>query len=326
MTAAGVEASERRLTLLARLPELLGRYGVYLALLLTSLVAAAISPAFYRPTNIFNVLRQSSALGILSVGQTIVMIGGGLDISVAAIMQLATIAAAEITQGENTLVVPAVLVCLALGAGVGLINGVIISKRRVPPFVATLGVSLAITGARMVYTKATPSGTLPSLLRVLGQHRIGPVPVAALAFAVVAGAAAVVLNWTTFGRRLYATGGNRQAARLCGVNVDRVSILTYVVSGLLSAVAGLVLAGYVGYADQWMGRGVELDSIAAAVVGGTSFAGGQGGVAGTIAGVLLVSILLNVVLLLNLNVQYQLVVKGLVIIAAVALYSVRGRK
>jgi ribose/xylose/arabinose/galactoside ABC-type transport system permease subunit len=254
------------------------------------------------------------------------MIGGGLDISVAAIMQLATIAAAEITQGENTLVVPAVLVCLALGAGVGLLNGVIIAKRRVPPFVATLGVSLAITGARMVYTRATPSGTLPPLMRILGQHRIGPVPVAALVFGAVAALAAVTLNWTTFGRRLYATGGNRQAARLCGVNVDRVSILTYIVSGLLSAVAGLVLAGYVGYADQWMGRGVELDSIAAAVVGGTSFAGGQGGVAGTIAGVLLVSILLNVVLLLNLNVQYQLVVKGLVIIGAVALYSVRGRK
>lgn len=325
MRAIRWQESEDRTTLRTRLPDLITRGGVYVALALTSFLAAIVSPVFYRPSNLLNVLRQSSALGILSVGQTIVMIGGGIDISVAAIMQVATIAAAEITKGENTLVIPAILVCLALGSLVGLINGIIIAKRRVPPFVATLAVSISITGARMVYTKATPSGTLPPLLRVLGQHRIGPIPVAALVLALVAVLAGVVLNWTTFGRRLYATGGNRQAARLCGVNVDRVTILTYVISGFLAAVAGLILAGYVGYADQWMGRGLELDSIAATVVGGTSFAGGQGGVGGTVAGVLLVSILLNVVLLLNLNVQYQLVAKGLVIIAAVAIYSFRRR-
>jgi ribose/xylose/arabinose/galactoside ABC-type transport system permease subunit len=184
---------------------------------------------------------------------------------------------------------------------------------------------MIITGARMVYTKATPSGTLPTLLRILGQHRIGPVPVAALIFAAVAALAAVVLHRTTFGRRLYATGGNARASRLCGVNTDRIIVLTYVISGLLAGLAGLVLAGYVGYADQWMGRGLELDSIAATVVGGTSFAGGVGGVSGTVAGVLLVSVLSNVLLLLNVNVQLQLVLKGLVIIAAVAAYSYQTR-
>jgi ribose/xylose/arabinose/galactoside ABC-type transport system permease subunit len=322
---AGSVASADQPSLATRLLQVIPRAGVYLALAVACCLAALLSPAFYRPENLLNILRQSSALGILSVGQTIVMLGGGLDISVAATMQLATIAAAEITKGENTLVVPAVLVCLALGILVGLINGTIIAKRHIPPFVATLGVELLITGGRMVYTQATPSGTLPPLLRVLGQSRIGPIPVAALVFLGIAALAAIVLQRTTFGRQLYATGGNRAAARLSGINVDRITILTYVLSGFLAAVAGLVLAGYVGYADQWMGKGMELDSMAAAVVGGTTFAGGQGGIVGTVAGVLLVSVLLNLVLLLNLDVQYQLVLKGLVIIAAVAIYSVQRR-
>jgi ribose/xylose/arabinose/galactoside ABC-type transport system permease subunit len=135
-----------------------------------------------------------------------------------------------------------------------------------------------------------------------------------------------VLRQTVFGRWVYATGGNRAATRLSGVDVDRVTLLTYVISGTLAAIAGLVLAGYVGYADQWIGRGYELTSIAAPIIGGASFAGGRGGIGGTVVGVLLMTVLLNLVLLLNLPVQYQLVLNGLVIVVAVALYSVGGRK
>ncbi|MGC8837705.1 MAG: ABC transporter permease [Anaerolineae bacterium] len=308
----------------ARVPlGFLERWGLYVALVVVIVAAALLSSAFYQPANLFNILRQASALGILSVGQTIVMIGGGIDLSVAATMQLATIAVAEVTKGENSLVVPGVLVSLSLGCLIGLINGFIITWRRVPPFVATLGVSIAVTGARLLATKASPSGHLPPVLRFFGHDNLGPVPVAVLVFALVALVMALVLRYTTFGRKLYATGGNREAARLSGILVDRITVATYVLCGFLSAVAGLILAGYVGYADQWIGRGYELDSIAAVVVGGTSFAGGKGGIGGTVAGVLLVAILLNLVLLLNLNVQYQLVVKGLVILASVALYSIR---
>jgi ribose/xylose/arabinose/galactoside ABC-type transport system permease subunit len=137
--------------------------------------------------------------------------------------------------------------------------------------------------------------------------------------------AGLMLYRTPFGRALYATGGNRVAARFSGINVDRMTILTYVLCGLFAAIAGLVLSGYIGYGDRYLGRGFDLDSIGATVVGGTSFVGGRGGIGGTIAGVLLLTVLFNIVLILNLSIQFQLIIKGLVIIGAVMLYSIRVR-
>jgi ribose/xylose/arabinose/galactoside ABC-type transport system permease subunit len=309
-----------------RRPRFLSTAGTYLGLVLVLLAAAALSPAFYQPSNLFNILRQASALGILAIAQGVVMIAGGVDLSVAATMQLAVVALAEFTQGQNGRIPVGLLICALLGALIGWINGIVITKRRVPPFIVTLGIATAVTGARLAYTQASPSGLLPPTIRVIGGGNLGPVPVALLVFVGLAALVALILNRTTFGRRVYATGANREASRLSGVHVDSIAILTYVVSGLLAVLAGLVLAGYVGYADQWIGKGMELDSIAAVVVGGGSFAGGKGTVSGTVAGVLLVTVLLNLVLLLNLDVQFQLLVKGAVIIGAVALYSARGNK
>jgi len=299
--------------------------GIYIALFLVLIVARFLSQAFYQSANILNMLRQASALGILSIGQTIVMIGGGIDLSVAATMQLATIGVAELSKGGGMQVVFAVAIVLLLSALVGLINGWMVTHFKVPPFVATLFVGAVITGARLVYTKATPSGVLPASIRVIGRDSTGPIPNAALIFILLAVAAYIIIRRTVFVRKLFATGGNSQSAWLSGVSTNRIQLTTYILSGLLAGMGGLVLAGYVGYADQWIGRGYELDSVAAVVIGGTSFAGGRGSILGTVAGVLLVSVLLNLVLLLNLNVQWQLVVKGLVIILAVALYSFRRK-
>jgi ribose/xylose/arabinose/galactoside ABC-type transport system permease subunit len=299
--------------------------GIYIALAIVLIAAGILSPFFYQPANIFNVLRQASALGILSIGQTVVMIGGGIDLSIAATMQLATVGIAEITNKTNIGVFPAIVIILLISSSVGLINGLLITRRKVPPFVATLFVGLVITGIRLVYTQASPSGVLPDMVRVMGRDSTGPFPNAALIFLAIAVTADIFLRRTTFGRRLYATGGNAKSAWLSGIPVDRIRVITYISSGLLAGLGGLILAGYVGYADQWIGRGYEMDSIAAVVIGGTSLAGGRGGIRGTVAGVLLVTILLNLVLLLNMNVQWQLVVKGLVIIFAVALYSIRWK-
>lgn len=299
--------------------------GIFIALLIVLIAAGILSPVFYQPANLFNVLRQASALGILSIGQTIVMIAGGIDLSVAATMQLATVGVAEITNKLKIGVLPAVLIILVMSALVGVINGWLVARRKVPPFVATLFVGVVITGARLVYTQATPSGVLPEMIRVIGRDSTGPLPNAAIVFLGLALVADLVLSRTTFGRRLYAIGGNAKAAWMSGVSVNQARMVTYVISSLLAGLGGLVLAGYVGYADQWIGRGYDLDSIAAVVIGGTSLAGGRGSIRGTVAGVLLVTILLNLVLLLNLNVQWQLVVKGLVIILAVALYSIRRK-
>lgn len=299
--------------------------GSYVALLAVLLMAAIVSPSFYQPDNLFNILRQASALGVLSVAQTVVIIGGGIDLSVAATMQLSVVLLAQMTQGDNSRVVPALLLCLALGGLIGWVNGVIITKRSLPPFIVTLAMGIAVTGARLAYTKASPSGSLPPIVKSLGGGNIGMVPIATLTFVLFAVLIHLLLTRTTFGRRLYSTGSNRKAARLSGVKVDRISIWTYVVCGWLAVISGLILAGWVGYADQWIGKGMEMDSIAAVVLGGASFAGGVGDVKGTIAGVLLITILLNLVLLLNLDVQYQLVVKGAVLLLAVALYNFRWR-
>lgn len=323
-----VETAAQEATVWTRgrsLADVLEAYGIYVALVLVLIAAGLLSPAFYQPANIFNILRQASALGILSVGQTIVMIGGGIDLSVAAVMQLVTVGVAEIAKGRDEGVIAAVVIMLVLSMIVGWVNGLLVTQRRVAPFVATLFVGVVVTGARQVYTQATPSGSLPPLIRLIGRDSTGPLPNAAIIFLLLALIAAIVLRKTTFGRRLYAVGGNAEAARLAGIAVNTVRLITYVVCSLLAGVAGLVLAGYVGYADQWIGRGYDLDSIAAVVIGGTSLAGGRGGIGGTLAGVLLVTVLLNLVLLLNLNVQWQLVVKGIVIILAVALYSMRHR-
>jgi ribose/xylose/arabinose/galactoside ABC-type transport system permease subunit len=299
--------------------------SVFLGLLAAVLLTSVFTPSFFRPSNLLNVLRQASALGIVSVGQTIVIVGGGVDLSIAATMQLATVMAAELARGEDGRLPFAIAVCLLLGMLVGLINGLLVTRRKVPPFVATLAVSVLVTGIRLAYTQANPSGTLPPMLRVVGQGAVAHLPVAFVTFALIAGIAHVALTRTTFGRALYATGGNPQTAHLSGVFVARIIVATYVLSGILAAVGGLVLAGYIGYADQWIGRGSELDSIAAAVVGGASFAGGVGTIVGTVGGVLLIASLQNIVLLLGLDPSYQLVISGFVVMLAVAVQSVRFR-
>jgi ribose/xylose/arabinose/galactoside ABC-type transport system permease subunit len=299
--------------------------GLYGALLVVCVVAGLLSPAFYQPTNLFNIIRQASALGILALGQTLVLIGGGIDLSVVSTMQLSAVLVAGLSRGQDERLWPAVAFCLALGAAVGLVNGFLIARWQVPAFIATLGVSIVTTGLRLVATFGAPPGSVPPLLRVFGQQSTGPVPNAVILLLGLALLSGFVLRRSIFGRELYATGGNRAAARLSGVRVERLTLLTYVYSGVLAALAGLVLAGYVGYADQWLGRGYELDSIAAPIVGGATFAGGRGSIAGTVTGVLLVAALLNLVLLLNLPAEWQSIVRGVVIVVAVALQSL-GRR
>lgn len=309
-----------------QLPLFLETYGIYVALLIVLIAAGLVSPAFYSPNNIFNVLRQASILGVVAIGQTIVILAGGIDLSVGAAMGLAMIVASEVTRGKNDQVIPAVALALALGALVGWLNGLLVTKRNVPPFVATLGMLVLIEGARLAYTRGIPSGSIPPALRFFGRDSIGPFPTAFIIVVLLAIVTSLILNRSVYGRALFATGGNRQAAQLSGVRIDAVTISTYVICAMLAIVGGLLLSGYIGYVDRYLGRGFDLDSIAAVIVGGTSFAGGRGGIGGTLAGVLLVTALLNIVLILNLNLQLQLVVKGLVIIGAVALYSFRARE
>ncbi len=294
---------------------------VYVFLVGILILAAVVSPKFFQTKNLFNILRQASALGVLAIGQTVVVVSGGIDLSVAAVMQLAGVTIAEMTKGENTLVWVALPTVLMAGGLIGLGNGLLVAKRKVQPFISTLFVGLLVTGLRLLVTRATPSGVLPPFIRVLGSASLGPVPNALIIFILTALVVSVVLVRTIWGRKIFAVGGSIRAASLNGINVDRIIILSYVVCGFLAALAGIVLVGYLGYADQEIGVGYDLDSIAAVAVGGAVLGGGRGGISGTVAGVLLMAVLLNLVLMLGLAVEYQLVIRGLVILSAVAFYS-----
>jgi ribose/xylose/arabinose/galactoside ABC-type transport system permease subunit len=308
-----------------RRPEFLTLYGPWLGVVAAVVVAAVSSPAFLQPENLFNVLRQSASLGIIAIGQTFVILTGGIDLSVGAQISLFAILAATIMNGNPAMIVPALLACVGMGIGIGLINGLLITKRRVAPFIATLGMSIVITGAQLVWTNGAPSGRMPDFIRFLGRGGIGPIPAAVIVFLILALISAFVLRKTAFGRQVYAVGGNPEAARLSGVHTDRIIIAVYVMSGVMAALGGIILGGFIGVTDNWVGRGLDLDSIAAVVIGGTSLFGGRGGISGTVAGVILMTILLNLVLLLGLPVEVQFILKGLVIIVAVTLYTSRRR-
>ena len=224
------------------------------------------------------------------------------------------------------MLLPVALMCVVFGALVGLANGLLITKRKVPPFMATLGMMIIIQGLRFMYTKGAPKGDFPPFLRYLGRGSLGPIPVSILSLAILTVIAVIVLRKTVFGRQLYAVGGNIDTAYLSGYKTDVIITTTYMVSGVTAAIAGMYLAGWIGIADNWVGKGYELDSIAAVVMGGTSFEGGQGGVLGTIAGVLIIMMLYNLILLLHLPVQAQYIVKGAVIVLAASFYVRRLSK
>jgi len=235
------------------------------------------------------------------------------------------VTAAEITKGQDRYMFTTVLTVLLMGTGIGFGNGLLVAKRHVQPFVSTLFVGLLVTGLRLMVTRATPSGVLPSFIRLLGSASWGPVPNAVIICGCVAFVVHFLLVKTTWGRSIYAIGGNPTTAFLSGVNVNRLTIVSYMLCGSLAAVAGLVLVGYLGYADQNIGIGYEWDSIAAVTVGGAVLGGGKGRISGTIAGVLLMTVMLNLVLVLKLRVEYQFIIRGIVIIAAVAFYSADWR-
>lgn len=260
---------------------------------------------------------------MVAIGQTFVILigGGGLDLSVASVMATVAVIVAHNTRGQDALFFPVSLICLVFGLLVGLVNGLLITKRKVQPFMATIGMMIIIQGLRFLYTGGAPKGGFPPILRFLGTGNIGPVPMSIFSLAILAVIAVIVLQKTTLGRQIYVIGGNIETAFLSGYRIDLVITVVYMISGFAAAIAGLYLAGYIGVSDNWVGKGYELDSIAAVVMGGTSFAGGRGGVMGTIVGVLIIIMLYNLVLLLHLPVQAQYVVKGAIIILATSFYA-----
>lgn len=300
-------------------------YSAHVGVLLTLLVAAISVRSLFEVPNLEDVAKQASILGLVAIGQTLVLLVRGLDLSVGAVVGLAAITVTQAGGDSASSVLAGFGLALLFGAAIGLVNGALVAKRAVPPFVATLGMLILVEGARLAYTRGEASGTVPGPVRSLSLDSAIGIPYPVIIWLGLNAVFAVLLYASPYGRRLYAVGLNPEAARLSGVRVDLIVMSAYVASSLLCVVAGLLLASYIGYVDQYVGRGTDLDSIAAALIGGTSFTGGRGGLGGTIAGVVLITLILNLITIAGLSVQLQFIVKGLVLIAAVALQGLRLR-
>lgn len=284
-------------------------------------VTTALSPRFLTPANLKDILIQAAPLGFVVIGQMIVIIVRGLDLSVASIM--ATVAVLSTSLIDVTPLIFAV--GLLLGALIGAVNGYLVAYRQVTPFLATLATMIVLQGVRFAYTGGAPGGSLPETFRFLATGSIFGIPVALIALAVTAFGMHWLLERTIFGRRLKLFGDSPAAAYMTGAPVKLLQVMAYVISGVMAALAGLFLVGYVGIVDNWTGRGYELDSIAAAVIGGAALSGGKGSVPGVLLAALILVSLFNIVVILGLSIELQLVIKGTLIILAAAVYMKRSQ-
>jgi ribose transport system permease protein len=296
----------------------LRRMGPAIAVLLLGLTLTILTDRFLTVSNLLNVFRQVSINAIIASGMTLVILTGGIDLSVGSVLALsAAITASVVASGLSTPV--AILAGLAVGAVVGLINGIIVSRGRVAPFVATLATMTIARGLTLVYTDGRPiTGITPSL-RAIGNGYLGPIPVPIIITVAVVGLTYFLLNHTPTGRFLYGVGSNEEASRFAGIPVERMKTLAYMLAGVASALAGIILTARLNSAQPTAGMGFEGDAIAAVVLGGTSLSGGAGGVLGTVIGALIIGILDNGLNLLNVPSFYQQVAKGIVILVAVLL-------
>jgi ribose transport system permease protein len=314
------------------------RFQSLFGLVLVLAAAIAFSPShdgdlvFLSSENLFNVVRAIAEIGIIAIGMTFVILIGGIDLSVGAVLGLAAVGSAVLLVNDGFGVLPAVLVVLAAGLVFGLLQGFASAVFGIQAFIVTLaGLQVARGLARIwsggqgvAIAYGDGPGEAPVAFSLLGERTFnGLVPIPAVIFAVVAVAAIVFLRTSAFARHVYAIGGNEKAARLSGVAVTRVKVLVYGLSGLLAALAGIIHAGQLNQGSPNDGSGYELDAIAAVVIGGTALSGGRGSVSGTVAGALLLGVLNNILALNSVDPNVQLLIKGLVIVVAAGLQRLR---
>ncbi len=305
--------------------EAVRQYGVFVALAIAVVFGMVAVPNFATIANLDAILRQVAVLGIVALGQTFVILTGGIDLSVGMLMGLVTVLSNGIMAGDAALIPVIVLLALAIGAIVGLANGVGVVFFRVHPLIVTLAMMSVLQGVIFLYTDRTV-GSAPPEFRELAYGDIGPLPTSIVLLAVLTAMCWLILRHVPLGRYIYAVGSDAASARRAGISVGRVTVAAYIICGVLAAAAGLVLAARLGSGYTGAGAGFELDSIVAVVLGGTALSGGRGSVLGTIAGVLLLALIANMLNLLGISPFTQQIVNGLIIIGAIAIYTARRRE
>jgi ribose transport system permease protein len=314
----------RPLAAAARVPSLrhrlLGAHNIGLLGAFAAIVVAGalLSPYFLTASNLLTILTSASVIGVISVGMTFIILAGGIDLSVGAIVALAGVCAT--TPGSQSLGwLAMVAICLAVAAAVGLLNGALIAYGRMVPFIATLAVLVAARGLAQHISGGVPQTVNDANFNNIGSALVLGIPGPVWVFAAVVAVGWIVLNRTTFGRRTIAIGGNAEASRLAGIDVARQTLILYVISGLCAGIASVLLTARLTSGSNDVGNLYELDAIAAVIIGGTRLSGGRGTLSGSIVGVLIFTLISNIFVLENLPSDIQSIAKGVIIVAAVLL-------
>ncbi|MEW6698550.1 MAG: ribose ABC transporter permease [Bacillota bacterium] len=299
---------------------LINKYRVFIIFLFICIVASFLSDVFFTVNNMLNVARQVSITAIVAAGMTIVILIAGIDLSVGSVLAFTGAIIAGMLSAEVSL--PVAIVCtLLVGLIFGFINGFFVTKMGVPAFIATLGLMVIARGMTLVYTKGYPLVVSDTSFGIIGNGKVFGVPLPIILMIFIYALMYWVLRYTSFGRYIYAIGGNEEASRLSGIPVDNIKIAVYGIAGLFSALSATIYTSRLMSAQPTAGVGIELDAIAAVIIGGTSLSGGRGGIVGTLFGALIMGVLDNVLNLMNVSPFYQSIAKGLVILVAVVVDS-----
>ncbi|MED0716187.1 ABC transporter permease [Aeribacillus composti] len=307
------------------LKQYIGSLGLLIVIILFSIVLSILSPVFLTKTNLINLLMQSTILLTLALGVTFVILTGGIDLSVGAVMAVSSVIGLGLIVYNGFPVIVGVLIMILIGAAFGLINGLLITRLYLSPLIVTLATMGIARGIVLIYTNSANISPVPESFVVLATGSIFTIPYIIIVVAILSLIAHIVLKHTVFGRSVYASGGNELAARLSGIKTKTIITLTYVISGITAAIGGILLTARLESAGPAAGTGIELTVIAAVVIGGTSLFGGQGNILGTILGVILISLVSNAINLLGVPPAWDSLITGCVILVA-ALLDVYRRK
>lgn len=306
---------------------------ILIALTILMIVLTALEPNFMTQGNLFDIVRVISIKGIMAIGMTMVLLTGGIDLSVGSTFALCGAIASSLIVGSysdyatsNFLKVPtiiAIIIAIAVGTMIGLINGLVISKLKIEPFIATLAMMIFARGLTYLYTGGYPINfkPMPADFSWFGKGYLGILPAPSVIFIITILIGGYILRYTSFGRSLFAIGGNSNAARLSGVKVEKNVCITYMIMGMLAGVAGIIMSSRVASASAIAGETYEMDVIAGVVLGGTSQSGGKGSIIGTVIGVFCFGVIENGLNILGLPTYYKLIIKGLLIIVAIGYNS-----
>ena len=307
---------------------MLKKYGILFVLLLMVIVISIFKPEFLTSRNIFNILKQTAIFGIMAIGLTFVIISRGIDLSVGSILAFAAVVAASVSQLPDSVgkmfpnlpMLPfpvAFFSALILGGLCGAVSGFLIAKFQIHAFIATLGMMTVARGFALIFSSGKPISNINPFFNVIGGRLWGVIPVPVVIYAAVIAVSAVILNYTRFGKSVFAIGSNSTAAEISGINVKRNYVIIYMISGLLAGLAAIVFLGRTGSAHPGAATGYELTAIAATTIGGTSQTGGIGTIWGAVAGALILGVIKNGMTLLGVHAYWQQVVEGIIIVAAV---------